>query len=65
MEALAVVMNRPGSLWIGRLPLTPPGDDDVVVDIGLEQHQHRHGALAVAGSHAAVPWLGLSAGSRI
>lgn len=33
MEALAVVMNRPGSLSVGRLSLTPPGDDDVVVDI--------------------------------
>jgi bacteriochlorophyllide a dehydrogenase len=33
MEALAVVMNSPGSLSVGRLPLTPPGDDDVVVDV--------------------------------
>ena len=33
MEALAVVINRPESLSVCRLPLTPPGDDDVVVDI--------------------------------
>jgi bacteriochlorophyllide a dehydrogenase len=33
MEALAVVINRPGSLSVSRLSLTPPGDDDVVVDI--------------------------------
>jgi bacteriochlorophyllide a dehydrogenase len=33
MEALAVIMNGPARLSVGRLPLTPPGDDDVVVDI--------------------------------
>jgi 3-hydroxyethyl bacteriochlorophyllide a dehydrogenase len=33
MEALAVVMNSPGSLSVGRLPLTPPSDNDVVVDV--------------------------------
>ena len=33
MEALAVVINRPESLSVCRLSLTPPGDDDVVVDI--------------------------------
>lgn len=33
MEALAVVINRPESLSVSRLSLTPPGEDDVVVDI--------------------------------
>jgi bacteriochlorophyllide a dehydrogenase len=33
MEALAVIMNEPGSLSVKRLPLTPPGNNDVVVDI--------------------------------
>jgi bacteriochlorophyllide a dehydrogenase len=33
MEALAVIMNEPGSLSLNRVPLTPPGDNDVVVDI--------------------------------
>lgn len=33
MEAYAVVLNRPESLSLNRLLLTPPGDADVVVDI--------------------------------
>jgi 3-hydroxyethyl bacteriochlorophyllide a dehydrogenase len=33
MEALAVVLNKPESLSVSRLALTPPGDADVVVDI--------------------------------
>ncbi len=33
MEALAVIMNGPGSLSVNRVPLTPAGDNDVVVDI--------------------------------
>ena len=33
MEALAVVMDRPESLSVSRLALTPPGDADVVVDM--------------------------------
>ncbi|HEX4365395.1 MAG TPA: chlorophyll synthesis pathway protein BchC [Rhodopila sp.] len=33
MEALAVVLDRPESLSVSRLALTPPGDADVVVDV--------------------------------
>lgn len=33
VEALAVIMNRPESLSVSRIALTPPGDADVVVDI--------------------------------
>ena len=33
MNTFAVVLNRPGSLSLDRLVLTPPGDADVVVDI--------------------------------
>lgn len=33
MNALAVVLERPERLVLSRLELTPPGDDDVVVDI--------------------------------
>lgn len=35
MEALAVVLNRPGSLSVDRVALTPPGASDVVVDIAF------------------------------
>ena len=35
MEALAVVLNRPESLSVNRVALTPPGDADVVVDIAF------------------------------
>jgi len=33
MEALAVVLDRPESLSVNRIVLTPPGDADVVVDV--------------------------------
>jgi 3-hydroxyethyl bacteriochlorophyllide a dehydrogenase len=33
MEAIAVVLNQPEQLALTRLPLTPPGEGDVVVDI--------------------------------
>jgi 3-hydroxyethyl bacteriochlorophyllide a dehydrogenase len=33
MDALAVVLNQPESLSMQRLPLTPPGDADVVVAV--------------------------------
>ena len=33
MDAFAVVLDQPESLSLSRLPLTPPGDADVVVDI--------------------------------
>jgi 3-hydroxyethyl bacteriochlorophyllide a dehydrogenase len=33
MQTLAVVVERPEHLVLSRLPLSPPGDDDVVVDI--------------------------------
>ena len=33
MDTLAVVLERPEKLALNRLDLTPPGDDDVVVDI--------------------------------
>lgn len=33
MEALAIVLDRPESLSLSRIALTPPGDADVVVDI--------------------------------
>jgi 3-hydroxyethyl bacteriochlorophyllide a dehydrogenase len=33
MEALAIVLDRPESLSLRRVALTPPGDQDVVVDI--------------------------------
>lgn len=33
LDTLAVVMERPEQLVISRLPLTPPGDEDVIVDI--------------------------------
>jgi len=33
MEALAVVLNGPGDLAFRRLPLRPPTDADVVVDV--------------------------------
>ena len=33
MEALAVVLNKPESLSVGRIAVTPPGAADVVVDI--------------------------------
>ncbi len=32
-ETIAVVLNQPQELMLQRLPLTPPGDEDVVVDI--------------------------------
>ncbi|WP_428541805.1 chlorophyll synthesis pathway protein BchC [Rhodopila sp.] len=35
MEALAVVLNRPGSLSLDRIGLTPPTPADVVVDIAF------------------------------
>ena len=31
MQALAVVVERPEQLSLRRLPLSPPGDDDVVI----------------------------------
>lgn len=33
MQTVAVVFERPERLKLGRLELTPPGDDDVVVDV--------------------------------
>jgi 3-hydroxyethyl bacteriochlorophyllide a dehydrogenase len=33
MQTLAVVVERPEHLVLSRLPLSPPGDDEVVVDI--------------------------------
>jgi 3-hydroxyethyl bacteriochlorophyllide a dehydrogenase len=33
MNTIAVVLQKPEQLVLSRLPLTPPGDDDVVVDI--------------------------------
>lgn len=33
MKTLAVVLERPEHLVLSRLPLSPPGEDDVVVDI--------------------------------
>jgi 3-hydroxyethyl bacteriochlorophyllide a dehydrogenase len=33
VETVAVVFDRPESLVLRRLPLTPPGDDDVTVDV--------------------------------
>ena len=35
MEALAVVLNRPGNLSVDRVALTPPAAHDVVVDIAF------------------------------
>jgi 3-hydroxyethyl bacteriochlorophyllide a dehydrogenase len=35
MDALAVVLNKPESLAVQRVPLTPPTDADVVVDISF------------------------------
>jgi bacteriochlorophyllide a dehydrogenase len=33
LDTLAVVMERPEQLVLSRLPLNPPGDEDVIVDI--------------------------------
>jgi 3-hydroxyethyl bacteriochlorophyllide a dehydrogenase len=33
MNTMAIVLERPGQLALTRLALTPPGDDDVVVDL--------------------------------
>lgn len=33
METLAVLLEEPKALRLGRVELTPPGDDDVVVDV--------------------------------
>jgi 3-hydroxyethyl bacteriochlorophyllide a dehydrogenase len=33
MDAMAVVLNRPQELVVSRLDLSPPGSDDVVVDV--------------------------------
>ena len=33
METIAVVLKQPEQIELRRLPLTPPGADDVVVDV--------------------------------
>jgi 3-hydroxyethyl bacteriochlorophyllide a dehydrogenase len=35
MQAMAIVLNKPESLSLSRLELTPPGETDVVVDIAF------------------------------
>ncbi len=42
MEALAVVLNKPESLSVKRVTLTPPSTADVVVDIDFSGIRYRN-----------------------
>ena len=65
MDTLAVVFEEPERLALRRLDLTPPEPTDVVVDIAVERHQHRHRAASLVRPDAAVPRHGISAGPRL
>jgi 3-hydroxyethyl bacteriochlorophyllide a dehydrogenase len=57
-EALAVVLNEPGSIALNRLTLNEPGDDDVVVDVewsGISTGAER---LLWSGRMPVLPGLG-------
>ena len=65
MNTLAVVLEEPEHLVLSRLDLSPPGDEDVVVDIewsGISTGTER---LLWSGRMPHFPGHGLSAGARI
>ena len=65
MNTLAVVLERPEHLALSRLDLTPPGEDDVVVDIewsGISTGTER---LLWSGRMPRFPGHGLPARSRL
>jgi bacteriochlorophyllide a dehydrogenase len=58
MEALAVVLDKPESLSLSRLALTPPGDADVVVDIAWSGISTGTERLLWEGRMPAFPGMG-------
>ncbi len=58
MEALAVVLNRPESLSVSRIGLTPPGEADVVVEIAWSGISTGTERLLWQGRMPAFPGMG-------
>ena len=58
MDTMAVVLDAPGRLRLDRLPLTPPGDTDVVVAIDFSGISTGTERLLWAGSMPAFPGMG-------
>lgn len=58
MEALAVVLEQPETLTVKRVPLTPPGDADVVVDIAWSGISTGTEKLLWSGRMPAFPGMG-------
>jgi len=58
MNALAVVLEKPESLVLSRLPLTPPGDEDVVVAIDWSGISTGTERLLWSGRMPAFPGMG-------
>jgi 3-hydroxyethyl bacteriochlorophyllide a dehydrogenase len=58
MEAVAVVLNQPETLSVRRVPLTPPGDADVVVDIAFSGISTGTERLLWQGRMPAFPGMG-------
>lgn len=58
MDAFAVVLDRPESLSLSRLPLTQPGDGDVVVDVAWSGVSTGTERLLYLGRMPAFPGMG-------
>jgi 3-hydroxyethyl bacteriochlorophyllide a dehydrogenase len=58
MKTMAIVLERPEHIAFSQLPLTPPGDDDVVVDIAYSGISTGTEKLLFTGRMPAFPGMG-------